>query len=249
MPPLTLLVQMTRLQEDNTASDYIEAFGSLNLGEDHLSTAPTPTFSKEGLEELLTSLTPWAEKNHGRHAVHITTFAKIFSCCSTTPWNLQQSYPAVNNATGGSMQNPLAWRSQMEANIQNQNHGLSDTIANEAMNKNRDPGTVLRLTRPQTDQGEVVHYEHDERADHLEASEESIPPANPSQLKPDQRRAYDIVTWHLDQTLSGAQPPLLRIILYGEGGTAKGLRECTHELLGSTVASTRKVKIQTWILM
>ncbi|KAJ3897533.1 hypothetical protein F5879DRAFT_782230, partial [Lentinula edodes] len=40
-------------------------------------------------------------------------------------------------------------------------------------------------------------------------------------LKVDQRQAYKIVVWHLDQTLAGKQPPPLRIILYGEGGTGK----------------------------
>ncbi|THU83028.1 hypothetical protein K435DRAFT_690331, partial [Dendrothele bispora CBS 962.96] len=40
-------------------------------------------------------------------------------------------------------------------------------------------------------------------------------------LKEDQRRAYDIITWHLDQTLAGRKPPPLRMVLYGEGGTGK----------------------------
>ncbi|PBK58624.1 hypothetical protein ARMSODRAFT_854946, partial [Armillaria solidipes] len=40
-------------------------------------------------------------------------------------------------------------------------------------------------------------------------------------LKEDQRRAYEIIMWHLDETLSGREPPPLRMILYGEGGTGK----------------------------
>ena len=36
-----------------------------------------------------------------------------------------------------------------------------------------------------------------------------------------QRRAFDIVEWHLNATLAGNQPPPLRMILYGEGGTGK----------------------------
>jgi hypothetical protein len=54
-----------------------------------------------------------------------------------------------------------------------------------------------------------------------EASENAIPPMDPSQLKTDQHHAYDIVIWHLDKTLSGASPPPLRMILHGEGGTGK----------------------------
>ncbi|KAI0681790.1 hypothetical protein C8T65DRAFT_545028, partial [Cerioporus squamosus] len=40
-------------------------------------------------------------------------------------------------------------------------------------------------------------------------------------LRPDQYRAYDIVVWHLEQTLAGVPVPPLRMILYGEGGTGK----------------------------
>ncbi|KAJ7621443.1 hypothetical protein FB45DRAFT_753651, partial [Roridomyces roridus] len=40
-------------------------------------------------------------------------------------------------------------------------------------------------------------------------------------LNPEQRRAYDIIMWHVDQTLAGHQPPPLRMIVYGEGGTGK----------------------------
>ncbi|TFK80708.1 hypothetical protein K466DRAFT_445388, partial [Polyporus arcularius HHB13444] len=42
-------------------------------------------------------------------------------------------------------------------------------------------------------------------------------------LKPDQFRAFDIVAWHLEQTLQGRKPPPLRMILHGEGGTGKSL--------------------------
>ncbi|KIM59457.1 hypothetical protein SCLCIDRAFT_126157, partial [Scleroderma citrinum Foug A] len=40
-------------------------------------------------------------------------------------------------------------------------------------------------------------------------------------LKADQHRAYDIVTGHLDQTLSGRELPPLRMLIHGEGGTGK----------------------------
>ncbi|KAL4077871.1 hypothetical protein J3A83DRAFT_4087193 [Scleroderma citrinum] len=40
-------------------------------------------------------------------------------------------------------------------------------------------------------------------------------------LKPDQFRAYDIITRHLDRTLSGYEPSPLRMLILGEGGTGK----------------------------
>jgi Cdc6-like AAA superfamily ATPase len=44
---------------------------------------------------------------------------------------------------------------------------------------------------------------------------------SPSLLNEGQRRAYDIITRHLFDTLSGKRPEPLRMILYGEGGTGK----------------------------
>ena len=40
-------------------------------------------------------------------------------------------------------------------------------------------------------------------------------------LNEDQRRAFDIVVWHLDQHFQGRNPPPLRMCIYGEGGTGK----------------------------
>ncbi|KAF9789430.1 hypothetical protein BJ322DRAFT_988978, partial [Thelephora terrestris] len=40
-------------------------------------------------------------------------------------------------------------------------------------------------------------------------------------LKPDQLRAYHIVTWHLSEMLRGGDVPPLHMVLYGEGGTGK----------------------------
>ncbi|KAG1852686.1 hypothetical protein F4604DRAFT_1591879, partial [Suillus subluteus] len=40
-------------------------------------------------------------------------------------------------------------------------------------------------------------------------------------LKTDQLHAYDIVAWHLDETLAGKSPPPLCMIIHGEGGTGK----------------------------
>ncbi|KAI5892664.1 uncharacterized protein SCHCODRAFT_02456706, partial [Schizophyllum commune H4-8] len=40
-------------------------------------------------------------------------------------------------------------------------------------------------------------------------------------LRPDQRRAYDLFRWHLEETLGNKSPPPMRMLLYGEGGTGK----------------------------
>ncbi|KAF5331296.1 hypothetical protein D9758_018123 [Tetrapyrgos nigripes] len=51
--------------------------------------------------------------------------------------------------------------------------------------------------------------------------EKSLDYLDPEELKDDQRQAYNIITWHMDQTLANQNPPLLRMVLYGEGGTGK----------------------------
>jgi hypothetical protein len=40
-------------------------------------------------------------------------------------------------------------------------------------------------------------------------------------LNDEQQRAFDIVDWHLQETLAGKQPPQLRMVIPGEGGTGK----------------------------
>ena len=53
------------------------------------------------------------------------------------------------------------------------------------------------------------------------SNDQSLDPVEVSSLNVDQKRAYDIVMWHLDQTLRGDQPPPLRMLIHGEGGTGK----------------------------
>ncbi|KAG2738880.1 hypothetical protein P692DRAFT_201730439, partial [Suillus brevipes Sb2] len=46
-------------------------------------------------------------------------------------------------------------------------------------------------------------------------------PIDPSCLLKDQRRAYDIIDWHLSETLEGHKPPQLLMQIPGEGGVGK----------------------------
>ncbi|KIL57192.1 hypothetical protein M378DRAFT_88235, partial [Amanita muscaria Koide BX008] len=61
----------------------------------------------------------------------------------------------------------------------------------------------------------------EEPAVSLFAAEVSLTAIDPSVLKADQFRAYDIITWHLERNLAGQKPSPLRMIIYGEGGTGK----------------------------
>ena len=55
----------------------------------------------------------------------------------------------------------------------------------------------------------------------IETSEAPLTAADIGLLNVDQRRAFDIIAWHLDRSLEGYSPPLLRMIIYGEPGTGK----------------------------
>ncbi|KIM58156.1 hypothetical protein SCLCIDRAFT_28315 [Scleroderma citrinum Foug A] len=51
--------------------------------------------------------------------------------------------------------------------------------------------------------------------------EQALSSINPSILKDDQYHVYDIVTWHLEETLARHNPCPLRVIVHGEGSTGK----------------------------
>jgi hypothetical protein len=53
------------------------------------------------------------------------------------------------------------------------------------------------------------------------SAKETAPAAGVELLNADQRRAYDVVLNHLEETLGGRRPGPLRLIVYGEGGTGK----------------------------
>ncbi|KAF8440514.1 hypothetical protein L210DRAFT_3314204, partial [Boletus edulis BED1] len=62
-------------------------------------------------------------------------------------------------------------------------------------------------------------------------------------LNDDQRRAYDIICWHLDQTLLGVPIPPLRMIIHGEGGTGKtAVLQCVSDYFKKRSASHRLIK-------
>ncbi|KAJ8589090.1 hypothetical protein M405DRAFT_792072, partial [Rhizopogon salebrosus TDB-379] len=54
-----------------------------------------------------------------------------------------------------------------------------------------------------------------------ETAEEALSPLDLANLNEDQRRAYDIIAWHLSQLLAGENPSPLRMRIEGEGGTGK----------------------------
>ena len=168
-------------------------------------------FTEEGLTSLMASQTPLREELHGRHAVELAKYAKIFTG-DLSLWQTDPNSTPISNATGDDLTKLIEWKKQLEASVNAQNSGFDSPQVQEALN----PGDVrcLDMDTLDSDTGTVSEIM-------AEVAEVSITAVNPSQLKPDQFRAYNIITWHLDQTLAGNKPPPLRMIILGEGGTGK----------------------------
>ena len=181
------------------------------LGEDaHIT---DDTFTEEGLAELTASQVPLREELHGRLAVERAKHAKIFNGDNRS-WDLDNG-TVIGNATGDELTKLLHWRKQLGAAVNAQNQ-RADSSQQDGCD---DMGSVTRLyPAPSNDsenRGQVELMIEDA------TSEQSLSAADPQNLKPDQYRAYDIITWHLEQTIAGKKPPPLRMIIHGEGGTGK----------------------------
>ncbi|KAF8125259.1 hypothetical protein EV363DRAFT_1176185, partial [Boletus edulis] len=55
----------------------------------------------------------------------------------------------------------------------------------------------------------------------INSSSELLTAVDVSDLLTEQRRAYDIVNWHLQETIAGKRPPQLLMVIPGEGGVGK----------------------------
>ena len=168
-------------------------------------------FTKEGLTSLMASHIPLWEELHGCHAVELAKYAKIFTG-DLSLWQTDPNSTPVSNATGDDLTKLIEWKKQLEASVNAQNSGFDSPQVQEVLN----PGDVkcLDMDTLDSDTGAVSQIV-------AEVAEASITAVDPSQLKPNQFCAYDIITWHLDQMLAGNKPLPLCIIILGEGSTGK----------------------------
>lgn len=167
-------------------------------------------YSEEGLASLIASQTPIQEEIHARMAVEIAKRAKLFSRAQD-PWAVQSS-SQVGNASGADLHNLFRWKEQMKRDIISQD-SESDFRCGEPSQLDA-PSHVAPLTNSTTSSLTDPHVSSI-------LTETALLPIDPSNLNADQLRAYNIIVWHLDQTLSNKNPRPLRMIIYGEGGTGK----------------------------
>lgn len=100
----------------------------------------------------------------------------------------------------------------MDSDVNAQNQGSDSALAE--LEQTYTSGKVTRLDEGDS-RGTVSLVSSNTTA------KSSLPSVDPSELNPDQFCAYNIITWHLDQTLAGLKPLPLQMIIHGEGGMGK----------------------------
>ena len=178
--------------------------------EDEVSFPIDEGLSEEGLAELKASSVPYCEELHGLLAIEVTRQAKIFNN-DVPSWSTVATHPP-KNATEDDLRTISSWANQLQADVEEKNKRSLPPLPTLPL---QTPSIEPLSNRDIPDAGVSLLS----RA--LANSEDALDAIDVSHLRPDQARAYGIVRWHLDQTLNGADPPPLRMVFYGEGGTGK----------------------------
>jgi len=121
---------------------------------------------------------------------------------------------SIRRGTADDIEKLLLWKRQMEQDVQKLNSVFSVMTVQD---RRDDCNTASVTCNNSTGLAGVTYNDLENDA----PAEVSLLPIDSSMLKADQYRAYDIVTRHLDQTLSGYELPPLRMLILGEGGTGK----------------------------
>jgi len=171
---------------------------------------PPGGLSEEGLAELKAASIPYREELHGLLAIEVARRAKIFNN-DVSSWPSAATEPP-RNATDDDLRRISSWANQLQADVEKKNARTLPPLPTQPAQT----PSIEQLADHGTSTADVSLLS---RA--LTNSEEALGGIDISHLRPDQARAYGIIEWHLNQTLDGADPPPLRMVLYGEGGTGK----------------------------
>jgi hypothetical protein len=169
----------------------------------------TSTITEEDLKECLANSTPIREQLHATNALAIAEHVGIFSSLQST-W-IVHPCNRLRNAEEADFKLLSQWQLHIEKEVERVNNinALQSESSEESIPSQ---GNVQAISPDSLSQGPSVV---------LIQSEVEIPSMNPNGLNREQRRTYEIVKDHLQQSLLGEQTRPLRMILYGEGGTGK----------------------------
>lgn len=182
--------------------------------------------TEQDLDAVIRAQVSIDEELHGRLAIEYAKRARIFSNEGESDiWNVSEANVVVGNATGDDLVKLTRWRRQLELEVARINE--ADNIPTETPAEDADNGGVFRPLTNLPFHGDVIPFnnitENDEQQNNENPHDSNnvLVATDPSNVNIDQRRAYDIIIWHLDQDLAGHNPPPLRLNIHGEGGTGK----------------------------
>lgn len=145
------------------------------------------------------------EEVHGKAALQIARQAGIFA---TEGGEWRTEGLSAGLATGDDYTRLERWQAKLKACFENSepSHPMSMEVDEGSVSVGLDTGNP--------------HVEHIS-PEELGVGEMEMTSIDPSCLFAEQRRAYDIVNYHLGQTLDGRKPPQLLMHVPGEGGVGK----------------------------
>jgi hypothetical protein len=212
--------------QTNGKEDYstIQTADELQLDESIEVEGESMEYDERGLQAIIRSQTSLSEDIHGRLAIELAKKAKVFENDSLQDsWCIpNQCDMRISNASGDDMQKLIQWKTQMQTDLDRMNGAINNRAQETA---EFECSTVERLDPnggATADDGPVV-----ERIPKAPVYNDNsgisaaLTAVSRSALNDDQKRAYDIIVWHLKQTLSGKKCTPLRMIIHGEGGTGK----------------------------
>lgn len=232
------LISCTTSKVPNTHDS--EALDADDVGED--SVPQEMVITEESIRLLQQSGIAERDERYVREALEVGRIAHLFDN-RRTAWTVDKS--SANPAIGDDLRRLEEWKMRMSAQVD----ALSTTSSpmqtcSAGPSISATDGSIRGgVTHLPQDTGCVEHQPHtgescstgspvDAGPDGLETSTVQRDTATiANDLKPDQRRAFDIIRWHLDETLSEHEVPQLLLQVQGEGGTGKSkvIRTVTEE--------------------
>ncbi|THG97985.1 hypothetical protein EW026_g4135 [Hermanssonia centrifuga] len=215
-----LAADLARESESNIPVDDVVEAGvmlgvdELSLGEDtDTRNVGGETITEESITAIYENLTPRSELNHARQAIEIAKGLRIFKG-QNAEWTVHPGSTA--NALGGDIVKLSAWKEQMKKDVLTQTAD-EDPPASVSTASNTSAVITQLIVEPPQKTPVGVGPAVVATAPVVGV----IAGLHPSILRDEQYRAFDIIRWHLDETLADRNPPPLRMVLYGEGGTGK----------------------------
>ena len=141
---------------------------------------------------------------HGQLAVEAARIQGIFPK-KEMPWNVGDENN-VNVAQQDSDDELKTWQNQLQE---------SSLVTDETeLNSNDMSNAIQGKVLPMSDLWEGQEIVKEEEKEQILATDVD-------KLNEEQQRAYDIVDWHLQETIEGKAPPQLLMMIPGEGGVGK----------------------------